>query len=325
MQPIEGARINEMNYRQAMALPAHFEASRFQGNSRAYATYFGIEVSRLAEMVEDVRTPLEERYAIGNILALRGDPRVATESPAMIALAGGTAMIGTDPAEISALAARYRDVGVLEAWLEKETPRHACTVAPFRMAKYPVTNQEYLAFLEDTHSAFLPTSWRFGRFPEHRANHPVYSVSPEAADAYAIWLSKRTGRSFRLPREVEWEFAAGGAQGFEFPWGDTFRAAACNTLELGVRATTPVGIFPEGNARSGFADMAGNVEELVGDVYRPYPGGQAVEDDIARANPDYRMTRGGGFTRFADLARCRRRHGYIASPLYAIGFRLCED
>jgi formylglycine-generating enzyme required for sulfatase activity len=325
MQPIEGARINEMDHRAAMARPAHFQPARFECNRASYARFLGTGVERLAELVEDPGVSLKDRYAVGNLLALRGDPRVESESPAMIALPGGSFTMGTDPAAVPALADRYREIGVLSAWLEKETPGHVRTLPPFRIAKYPVTNLQYRAFLLDTGHPFLPTSWRFGRFPEHRANHPVYSVGPAGADAYAAWLSQRTGRAFRLPSEAEWEYAAGGAHGFEFPWGDTFRGEACNTLELGVLASTPVGMFPEGNAPAGPADLAGNVEELVQDAYRPYPGGTTVEDDIWRHDPGYRMTRGGGFTRFADLARRRRRHGYIASELYAIGFRLCED
>lgn len=324
MHPIEGARINEMDHREAMARPAHFEPARFERNRASYARFLGHDVEQLAALVEDAGVPIEDRYAVATLLALRGDPRVQTDAPEMVALPGGEFTMGTEPAALPDLAARYREIGVLSQWLEKETPSHTVKLPAFRIAKYPVTNAEYRAFLEDTRLPFLPTSWRFGRFPEYRANHPVYSVSPAGADAYAAWLAGRTGRAFRLPSEAEWEYAAGGVDDFEFPWGDSFDSRACNTLELGVLATTPVGMLPQGNTRAGVADLAGNVEELVQDTYRPYPGGRVVEDDIWRRDPGYRMTRGGGFTRFGDLARRRRRHGYIASELYAIGFRLCE-
>jgi formylglycine-generating enzyme required for sulfatase activity len=83
-------------------------------------------------------------------------------------------------------------------------------------------------------------------------------------------------------------------------------------------------MYPAGRSPFGAADMGGNVEEYVADDYRPYPGGETVEDDLGGRVP-YRVARGGGFTRFADLARCRRRHGWYHRDMYAMGFRLAES
>ena len=72
--------------------------------------------------------------------------------------------------------------------------------------------------------------------------------------------------------------------------------------------------------------MAGNVEEYVADLYRPYPGGEPVADHLVEIHGAYRVARGGGFSRFRDLARTRRRHGHNPrSATYAMGFRLVED
>lgn len=71
--------------------------------------------------------------------------------------------------------------------------------------------------------------------------------------------------------------------------------------------------------------MAGNVEEYVADVYRPYPGGAAIDDHLSQIHGEYRVARGGSFARFRDLARTRRRHGHNPlSATYAMGFRLAE-
>jgi formylglycine-generating enzyme required for sulfatase activity len=70
--------------------------------------------------------------------------------------------------------------------------------------------------------------------------------------------------------------------------------------------------------------MAGNVEEYVADDYAPYPGAARVEDDLSRARGRYRVARGGGFTRYRDLARCKRRHGRFPKAIYVMGFRLAE-
>jgi formylglycine-generating enzyme required for sulfatase activity len=185
-----------------------------------------------------------------------------------------------------------------------------------------VTNHEYRQFLAETGSSFFPTSWIFGVYPAHAANHPVWTVSAEAADAYARWLSNRTGRSFRLPTEAEWEYAASGGDGREYPWGEGFDPARANTVEGGPLTTTPVGAYPGGRSPLGVDDLAGNVEEWVSTTYAPYPGGELVRDHLNGDGDTYRVTRGGCFTRFGDLARCQRRHGRSKAPIYAVGFRL---
>lgn len=160
--------------------------------------------------------------------------------------------------------------------------------------------------------------------PDYAANRPVYTVSAAAAEAYASWMSAKTGRSFRLPSEAEWELAPAGPEGREFPWGDVFEPHRTNTREAGLLTSTPVGMFPGGATPSGIQDMAGNVEEYVADDYVPYPGGPIVRDDLVEAVGCYRVARGGSFTRFRDLARCRRRHGRYPRPIYVMGFRLAE-
>ncbi len=72
-------------------------------------------------------------------------------------------------------------------------------------------------------------------------------------------------------------------------------------------------------------DMAGNVEEYVGGVYTAYPGGTRISDHLVEIHGTYRVARG-GFARFRDLARTRRRHGgNPRSTTYTMGFRLAED
>ena len=97
-----------------------------------------------------------------------------------------------------------------------------------------------------------------------------------------------------------------------------------NTVEAGPLDTTPIGIYPAGSSPFGVQDMAGNIEEFVANDYHPYPRGVPVEDDLSRAHGSYRVARGGSFTRFGDLARCSRRHGFYGRAYYAIGFRLAE-
>ena len=274
--------------------------------------------------VVESRAPLAVRLAAGALLALAGDPRVPVE-PVTVPVPGGRALVGLDPADVDAVVARWAHVGVLRSWIEKETPVHEVAVAPFAIGRYPVTNGQWLAFLLDAGHPTRPSTWYLGAFPWDRSNHPVCGLSTGDVDAYLAWLRRTTGRPYRLPTEAEWEYAASGGSAREFPWGDEWVDGLANTRELGVGTTTPVGAFPAGASPFGLLDMAGNVEEYVADEYGPYPGGPAVVDDLVEEVGAYRVTRGGSFSRYGDLARTRRRHGPFPSPLYPIGFRVAVD
>ena len=271
-------------------------------------------------------TSLAQRIACGNLLALHGDPRISVFQPVMIDIPGGEVMIGLPAEDIDNVLQEFDGLGLNRIWIEKECPRHSVSLRSFRMAAYPVTNAEYQAFLLDTKYHEIPSSWDFRRFPIERSNHPVYTISAEAADAYVSWLSEKTDRQFRLPTEAEWEWAASGPANSEFPWGNEFCPDKANTAETGLFNSTPVGIFQHGYSYFGLSDMAGNVEEYVSDLYQPYQGGRAVSDHLVDIHGEYRIARGGSFARFRDLARNKRRHGHNPkSPTYAMGFRIAES
>ncbi|WP_245986957.1 formylglycine-generating enzyme family protein [Azospirillum thermophilum] len=282
-------------------------------------------IGGLARAAEDPRRPLAERHMAGTLLAHLGDPRIDPLNPAMVTVAGGEVAIGLPAADVDAVMQDLAGLGLKREWIVKETPRHIVTLKSYRIGRYPVTNHEYRTFLVETGEERIPDSWFLGRYPADRANHPVYGITAEDADAYARWLGGRTGRPFRLPREAEWEYAAAGPGNFQYPWGKAFLPDHANTAEAGIMTTTPVGIFPSGRSPFGCFDMAGNVEEYVADAYAPYPGGAAVEDDLVSVVGRHRVARGGSFSRFRDLARNSRRHGKFPRPIYVMGFRLAED
>jgi toxoflavin biosynthesis protein ToxD len=279
----------------------------------------------LAALVEDPGAPMPDRLAAGGILAHTGDPRIRGVAPAVCFVAGGAVPIGLPAGAVDAVVADWEHVGVVRAWIEKETPVHPVTLADFWIGRYPVTNEEYHDFLVATGHTARPSTWYLGAYPYDRANHPVAGVTPDDADAYAAWLTHRTGHPWRLPTEAEWEHAAKGPENREFPWGDAFDPAAANTRETGVHTTTPVGAFPAGRASCGAYDMGGNVEEYVADIYAPYPAGPYVADHLVETMGSYRIARGGSFCRFGDLTRTRRRHGAFPGPLYPVGLRLATS
>lgn len=286
----------------------------------------GESPTSLVAIAEDPERPTKQRHAAGLLLALVGDPRIDPDAPTMIDIPTGDSLIGLDSERLDAVTADWASFGVQRDWIAKEVPRHRVRVGAFGLAKYPVTNLEYLQFVLDVPAAERPTCWAHGVFPLAASNQPVYSISPDGADAYAQWLAARTGRAFRLPTENEWEYAATGGDGRQYPWGETWDPMLVNTAEAGPLTTTPVGVYPASASPFGVADMSGNVEEYVSDIYRPYPGAAVIHDDLIDTHGDvYRVARGGSYARHGDLARCSRRHGWYPSDHFAMGFRLAES
>jgi toxoflavin biosynthesis protein ToxD len=316
----------QLDDRERMGLPPHYTAARLDRDlPRAFAGLRAARTETLLECLRSAATSLAMRLASGNLLALIGDPRIDVQRPSMVEVPGGNVQIGLPANELDAALKRLAGLGLDRSWIAKECPRHTVTLKPYRLARWPVTNAEYRDFLLETGHAELPSSWAFRRFPQERSNHPVYTVSAASAAAYASWLAKCCGRGFRLPTEAEWEWAAAGPLGLEFPWGQNFDAALANTAETGLFCSSPVGAFVGGESPFGAHDMAGNVEEYVGDNYAAYPGGEFIEDHLVRMLGTYAVARGGSFARFRDLARTRRRHGQNPrSSTYAMGFRLAE-
>ena len=134
----------------------------------------------------------------------------------------------------------------------------------FAIDETPVTNAQFKAFLDA--SGYKPRfsenflkHWEGGKIPKGKEDHPVVFVCLEDARAYAKWANKR------LPREEEWQLAAGGKEQYKFPWGNIFENGKCNQATNG--ATTSVKAYPEGRSPYGLWDMCGNTWELTESEY----------------------------------------------------------
>lgn len=238
--------------------------------------------------------------------------------PPLVAIAGGAFLLGTPETDLSALAKAYG--GTRESYRE-ESPRHSVALAPFAIARFPVTNALYAAFVRAA-GAPPPLRWRGPEPPVALLDHPVVDVSWNDAAAFCAWLRGATGRAWRLPSEAEWERAARGVDGRAYPWGDTFDPARANTREAQHLGTTPVDAYPDGVSAEGVYDMAGNVWEWTGslDALYPYLAGDGREAAVA---PGRRIMRGGCYANPQGYARCACRFRLApATRNEFTGFRL---
>jgi toxoflavin biosynthesis protein ToxD len=320
------SKINISSIRENMGIENIFKSVKLTNSYSNIEKLLTVDVKALLDICENKIFPLEDRLTAGHLLAFIGDPRINTFFPKMETIPTANVEIGLKYENLEIVYNQYKNIGVEREWIEKECPKYVTYIKNFKICKYPVTNKEYLEYLNENQNGEIPSSWSFGIFPVWLSNHPVYTLKYDSVLAYIEWLNKRSNRRFRLPNEFEWEYVASNGRGDEFPWGNKFDINLANTLESGYFSTTPVGIYVEGYSMFGITDLSGNVEEYVSDNYSPYPGGRIIMDDLYNVNHgEYRIARGGSFTRYSDLARSKRRHGFFPNGIYAIGFRLAEN
>lgn len=209
-----------------------------------------------------------------------------------------------------------------------ERPQHQVYLEAFRIDRYEVTNQQYLQFIQsatgpcgddvcldtkadnpDSHIVF-----QNGRYTVEQGyeQHPVTLVSWHGARAYCRHQRKR------LPTEAEWEKAARGIDGREYPWGDTADHARLNAGGC-VGDTTAVGSYPAGASPYGVYDLAGNVWEWTADWYQAYP---ASSNQSPFFGEKYKVVRGGSWNHPVGDARTTVRDlAHPARRIRVVGFR----
>ncbi len=305
------------------------------------------------------------RWHLVLVLAAWGSIATAGKQDLMVLIPAGDFIMGSNKV---AAADESIGVGARKPWYLDEHPRHVETLPAYYIDRFEVTNEQYGAFVKATGHP-PPIHWmrsgyifhgrlealkdlpvtklrRLGaevfrldmdtrkmdrtalieaisRRLDQLAREPVTYVTWADAQAYCNW------RGGRLPTEKEWEKAARGTQGYEFPWGNEWRPGMSNTGdEFWEDGVAPVGSYEGDKSIYGVYDMAGNVSEWVQDWYGPYPGSDYDSEDYGEK---YKVVRGAGWGREGHYALHlfqRAAYRFYLSPDSAfedLGFRCAKD
>lgn len=251
----------------------------------------------------------------------------------MIAVKGGTFTMGAT-SEQGSEAESY------------EKPTHSVTLDDYYIGKFEVTVGLFRTFINETGYrtdadkegwSYIGTgslfdikngvNWKCDANGRERNssedNHPVTHVSWNDAKAFCEWLSRKTGETFRLPTEAEWEYAARGgnrSNGYKYSGSNSIDNVAWYTETTNDSGTKPVGTKSPNEL--GIYDMSGNVEEWCQDWYGSYSSGSQTNPTGPSSGP-HRVYRGGSWLNRAKYCRVSSRLNFY--PSYRnpkLGFRL---
>ncbi|MGJ5207333.1 SUMF1/EgtB/PvdO family nonheme iron enzyme [Bradyrhizobium sp. HKCCYLR20261] len=227
------------------------------------------------------------------------EPEPKLRVPELVTVAGGSFAMGGDD--------------------ESEQPVHQVSVRPFSLGKHPVTVGEWKQCVAAASCPDIATG---------ADDRPVTNVSYDDTQAYLAWLSRATGKSFRLPTEAEWEYAARGGQRTRYWWGDRMRQGMANCRgcngpneadqdqppKIGSVPANPYGLF----------DMGGGVGQWVADAWHKNYKGAPNDGSAWMEEGSYaRVIRSGSWKNGASDARAGSRDRYdgrIRHP--TLGFRV---
>jgi formylglycine-generating enzyme required for sulfatase activity len=239
---------------------------------------------------------LEDPWPAGK--ALRDTLPGGASGPSMVIVPAGQASLGTDKGE------------------PDESPSYSTAFAtPFAISVGEITFEDYAVYANAT-AAPLPDDAGWGR-----GQRPVVGVSWQDAVDYAGWLSERTGESYRLPSESEWEYVARAGSETETPepgsgnWGQPITTGG----------TEPQGSYPPNGF--GVQDMAGNVWEWTADCWNPdHTGANSDGNARERGDCDRRVLRGGAWNSEDERVRFPNRSpALIETRSRSVGFRLVRE
>jgi formylglycine-generating enzyme required for sulfatase activity len=236
------------------------------------------------------------------------------DCPQMIVIPAGEFTMGSPPSEHGA-----------------EAQHRVIIAAPFAVSKFEITFEEWDACLKDGGcGGYRPDDEGWGR-----GEHPVINISWEDGQAYANWLSRKTGKRYRLLSESEWEYAARAGTTTRFSHGDSVSPREANydgstdgsgPSDVNRQRTVPVGSFPANGF--GLHDMHGNVSEWVEDCWQDDYAARTPVDGSAwlEGNCNGRVVRGGSWEDSqVELRSAARTGGNKEDRFYTDGLRIARS
>ena len=242
-----------------------------------------------------------------------------------VRIPAGSFLMGTTETDADRLCASFSDPGVSRKDLAHEFPQHKVDLSDFYISRYPVTNVEYKMFIDATgrkprrvdDEFSRPYNWNFAErtYPAKQGDFPVVMVTWDDARAYCESMGGR------LPTEAEWEKAARGEDGRQWPWGE-WQPGRCNSGQSKAELM-PIGQFsPVGDSPYGVSEMAGNIWNWCSSLWRDYPYNR---DDGREelSSKEKRVLRGGAMEPAILKSRCAFRQGNDPDDYgFSIGFRM---
>ena len=231
--------------------------------------------------------------------------RDCPECPEMVVVPAGSFMIGSSSQEIEAVS---KELPAGADWFKVESPQRSMTIAkPFAVGKFELTFAEWEACVAGGGCASNKSpedqGWGKGR-------RPVINVSWDDAKEYVAWLSRKTGKTYWLLSEAEWEYMARAGTTSRYSWGDDIGKTHANCAGCGSqwdsRQTAPVGSFKANPF--GLHDLHGNVSEWVEDTYRPNYQGAPTDGSVWQGgDTSFRVLRGGSWFSYPQFLRSADR------------------
>ena len=237
---------------------------------------------------------------------------------AMVLIPAGEFIMGSDTLDTENKA---REFGYNQPWYVDEHPQRRVNLPAFYIDQFEVTNAAFARFMLDTGRGNTKLlSEQISKQPPAWADQPVTGIVWQ----YAYDYCARAGK--RLPSEAEWEKAARGTDGRDYPWGNPWDAKRANAG--GGSGVVPVGSYANGVSPYGVHDMAGNASEWVQDWYQPYPGADFKSQWYGETN---KVVRGGGWGGIGHYAvpyfyrTSLRDYEQPERAFNDIGFRCAKD
>lgn len=282
---------------------------------------------------------------------------------AMVFIPAGPFILGSDKKDTTG---QQQEYGLVNPLYVDEHPRQTMSLPAFYIDKFEVTNKEYKAFVRATNRKepfywsqngynlvearlqetdletlrWIATEYfkfdmdtsvmsgpdllkEMSKDQKVKDTLPVTGVTWFDAHDYCQWRGKR------LPTEYEWERAARGTEGLEYPWGNQWQPDITNIgdntdMPEGI---TPVGSYPDNKSPDGIYDLSGNVWEWVDSWYQPYPGSTLERKEFGETNKVLRGG-GGGVGHYALSIFFRAAARSFAPPITSsddIGFRCAKS